>query len=1128
MSRMADTLFGLIPVDSTGQQWIVRDLQLVNWGGYDGGPHRVRFASSATLLSGTSGSGKSTMLDAYIALLMPHTTPFNGASNGGVVGRPRGKDQRNVISYARGKLDESRHEGVVRERVLRGDGEDTWSAVAMTWADQAGELFTALRAYYVPAGAQRTEDILSVRAIVPDAFDLAALEPAARQRLSRGALTALGLTHFDTDKEFTARLYSTLGIGAAGGGAKAVGLLARIQAGQQITTVDALYKAMVLEEPETLAVADEAVDHFDDLTSTREQMLTARRQVQVLAPIRDQRAGIDAATDRLVTIDAVGSVSHAGSVAERWHDERRRELLVALEAATRRRHKDAERRHIEARAQHAAAAEELDRARKELWAAGGKDVDTAETALVAARTRSAETERARRRLDEDLELLGARVRTAADFERQLTASRQALATAEEHRKAGRDRLYAAHDRQRRARAELDRLTAERDGLGRRRGNIPENLHQARVALAHGAGMTPEELPFVAELVEVRTEHEPWREAFNLALGGFATTLLVDEERLGAFRSVIDGVVIRERLHYDGVPTGLPDDVARDPRTMAGRLDIKPGPFAGWLAGRLADAFSHVCVERADELGRHRRALTRAGQASDGHRGAHGGHGRTNLLGFTNARRLAQLDNELAAAEAELVAATEALLGAELAADASDERLAAHRRMVDVAWDRVDTDAAAAEVERCEAQLAELTAGDVDLAALRRRVTTFDGRASAMHAELTRAADAERRAAQDWERAADEGDAVQRRIDGSQSVLGAEPAAYLDGLLAGALTTAGAPPREGAGFRDALPEDPHEALTAFDGAARTLDRARAAERERAETAVRTGTDALQQVFERFLDLWPDPNLGTDPQAAYADFERILTALETQKLHELEQRWLASLTRLSGNDLTDLDRAIGRALREIRERIEPVNAILAGLPFADDQHRLRIDLQEIRSAVVQRFRRDLRQVRELLAGDAAEGELEARYARMRSVIDRVRRTSPDFAELVDVRRHVRVSAEKIDLDGRHVALYDHIGEKSGGESQELVAFIVGAALRYQLGDASADRPRYAPVLLDEALIKADARFAGRAVGAWRGLGFQLIIAAPLDKVSALEPHVDAVYEIVKTADGRSRALALVPVP
>jgi uncharacterized protein YPO0396 len=143
-------------------------------------------------------------------------------------------------------------------------------------------------------------------------------------------------------------------------------------------------------------------------------------------------------------------------------------------------------------------------------------------------------------------------------------------------------------------------------------------------------------------------------------------------------------------------------------------------------------------------------------------------------------------------------------------------------------------------------------------------------------------------------------------------------------------------------------------------------------------------------------------------------------------------------------------------------------------------------------------------------------------MSRLIGRLRRTAPDFAELVDVRNHVRVSAERIHATtGRHVALYDHIGEKSGGESQELIAFIVGAALRYQLGDAGAERPRYAPVFLDEALIKADAHFTKRAIGAWRGLGFQLIIGAPNDKYSAIEPHVDVEYDILKDTHGRSWA-------
>ena len=89
-------------------------------------------------------------------------------------------------------------------------------------------------------------------------------------------------------------------------------------------------------------------------------------------------------------------------------------------------------------------------------------------------------------------------------------------------------------------------------------------------------------------------------------------------------------------------------------------------------------------------------------------------------------------------------------------------------------------------------------------------------------------------------------------------------------------------------------------------------------------------------------------------------------------------------------------------------------------------------------------------------------------------------------------------------------------------------MGAALRYQLGDAGAERPRYAPVFMDEALIKADAHFTKRAIGAWRGLGFQLVIGAPNDKYSAIEPHVDVEYDILKDTRGRSWARPKVGLP
>ncbi|WP_250444677.1 ATP-binding protein [Actinotalea sp. C106] len=1108
---MVDTLFGLIPAASAGQQWVAGDLQLVNWGGYDG-HHRVRLAPTATLLSGGSGSGKSTLMDAYIALLMPHTTPFNGASNGGVVGRPRGKDQRNILSYARGKIDESRTADGTEQRVLRGDGRDTWSAIAMTWVDQSGNLLTGVRAWYVPSAARSLEDVVAVRATCAGPFDLRELEGPATRRLGRAALTEAGLTCFDTDREFTARLHSTLGIGASSDGTKAVALLGRIQAGQQITTVDALYKAMVLEEPDTFATADAVVEQFDTLSRTRDQMVTARQQVKALEPIRDHRAEIDAAQERLDVIDAVGSFDDGTSPAALWRHQSRLGLLRAVEQDLQHQHHEAQRLAAETAARIDAARAELDGVRETLWSSGGDRLATAQRELSSVGARLEETRRARTRLDQQLAVLGVEVASEADLVETVARARRALQDAEA-KDAARQALFEAMARKKSAADELRELQTERTAVARRRDNIPGDLHAARAALAAAAGLGVEDLPFVAELVEVRTEHEPWREAFNLALGGFATLLLIDVTHLQAFRKAIDTVPTARRIRFQGVVTGMNDDVGLDARTLPGRLDYRGGPFTGWLRGELATRFAFVCVDTPGELSQHSKALTRAGQVSEGSRGAHGGQGRANLLGFTNSRRLALLDEQQARTEAELALAEEAVTEAAARLDGHDEQMLAHRALTELTWDQVDVASVEAEQSRWAQVVQDVTSGNPEVTRLQRRAAELETSVRALTEELGRTKGAVADLGERWAATSDEVDGAQHALDVAQeagTTVGAEQRSYLDGLLGGGGQPA--PDQEGAA--------PGSALAVFDGVVARAGETLTADRRSAQHSIDTAQESLRRIFETFVERWPDPNLGSDPDGSYPDFARILEDLGTSGLHELEAEWRRSLLRLSGNDLTDLHSALSRSVREIKERIGPVNEILADLPFADDEHRLRIDARDTQSTVVARFRKELRDLREALSTEATDVERERRYLRMAKVIDRIRRTAPDYADLVDVRRHVRLSAEKVDLEGRHVALYDHIGEKSGGESQELVAFIVGAALRYQLGDAGAERPRYAPVFLDEALIKADARFTGRAIGAWRGLGFQLVIGAPNDKFGALEPHVDLKYVVLKDGTGRSR--------
>ncbi len=579
---MLDTLFGLIPAASRGQQWVADELQLVNWGGYDGA-HRVRFSPTATLLCGGSGSGKSTLMDAYVALMMPHTTPFNGASNGAVVGRPRGQEQRNILSYGRGKTDETRTEDGTKLTVLRGDGTDTWSAISMTWLDHDGSRFTAVRAWYIPAAARVLEDTVRVRATVNGPFDLSSLEAAAALRLTDAAVKSVGLDTVATDREFSARLHTVLGIGAAGAGAKAMSLLARIQAGQQITTVDDLYKRMVLEEPETLATADAVVAHFDGLEGTRSRMLTAQQQVRALEPIRSARARIEEAAERLRLLDDIGRFTEPDSLATLWRASRRLDLLRDVEAEL-----QAGTRAADAAVREKQTlAEAADLAREGLGevlrAAGGDRLETAHRELRGLENRLTSVGREREKLDAALEVLQVEVGSAREFEALSRRAREASADADA-KETLREAYAAAVGARNALAARVTDLEAERREAEGRDDNIPDRLRRSRELLARAAGLATGDLPFVGELIEVRTEFEPWREAFNLALGGFATTLLIDVALLPAFRAAIDSVHTADRLRYEGVHTGLPQAGAQRPAHPSRPARLQEHALHGLAAG----------------------------------------------------------------------------------------------------------------------------------------------------------------------------------------------------------------------------------------------------------------------------------------------------------------------------------------------------------------------------------------------------------------------------------------------------------------------------------------------------------------------------------------------------------------
>jgi uncharacterized protein YPO0396 len=1099
-------------------QWTAEQLQLINWGGFHG-YNRIPLDADSTLISGGSGTGKSTMMDSYIALLMPHTVPFNGASNA-AKGRARSEDQRSILSYMRGKTDtvEDRETGETKDHVLRGDGISVASCIAVTFRSESGARFTAARLMFAKATAVRDTEVVKKWVTIPDRLDLESVYEFAAQQFPTIPMKTRypGMQSYDSYDSYAHALFISLSIGSRGEGENALKLLSRIQSGQQEPTVDDLYKKLVLEPPATYDEAKKVVAHFDDLSQLYEELRRDQDQIDTLSDIKSQYGTYQEAQIAAALIASLGHTKPSDTTFALWASTVQSETLSAeLEVLSTRQ---------TAAAQAAAGAEravqELEIRQTDLVDQirnnGGEALTRLEQELKELQAQHGRAENLWTDFVTRIALLDTVPESGEDFSIMQGLADETLATI--------DKAKAGLEQKRRdavtqggiLAAKIRELNADLTSLLERKGSrILRTLSERRDQLAHAAGLDRSDLPFIAELLDIHRDDEQWRTAAEAVMGGFARTVVLDRNLLDNFTNRIDKFPPQDRIHYQGVPLDMPDAAPAHPKTLAGKLIFKDGPFKGWLQKRVAELFDHECVDTPDELRNDgRRRVTPSGQERHRARGAHGVPQRRNyVIGFSNEELIAELQSEIA----DLTEQVGEHLGAERAASTEIDRLdglrRAHEEVLRTEWADIDVAAVAAKIESNERQQAQILAAENILAALRAQKADVDrdledARFRKVECVLAR-------------------NKINEAID-TLTPRQTSAAANRQRLIVigvGQVTDSHADVLAPL-LADAYTGDVNYLDTAIGKVRLRLSEQLTRHDERADTA-RT---AIEKAFRNFKSRWDNYDWGTDIES-YRDYCDHLDALESTGLAAHRDEFAQKVARWSGADLVELRRAFRNSKDNIQTRLDAVNRILEDIPFGAKKDRLQIKLKHHTNQLIKRFTAEMEEfasaATDMEADDLSTEQIDLRYRAIETFIkyllpaDRLPKgVLSTRDELLDVRRHVGIIAERVDKDTKDpLSTYNSLGGKSGGETQELMAFIVGAALRYQLGDESRARPRFAPVLLDEGFIKADSQFAGRAVEAWRKLGFQLIVGSVIDKVSAIEPYVSQILQVTKSPEGYS---------
>ncbi|MFJ2300642.1 ATP-binding protein [Oerskovia paurometabola] len=1091
-------------VNAAIPQWKVGQIQLVNWGGFDV-PATVDLDPHSTLLSGASGSGKSTLLDAYTAVMMPSDTPFNGASNE-TAGRARGAEQRTVVSYVRGQTDvNSNSDGDEVAHVLRGQKTDAWGGVAIVFVDDHGKKFTAARLYYVPATARLGSDVTMRMLTVDGHLVLRDVEPLARDGFAPQKLRALisGLSTHDTYQAFSARLFTRLGIGANGDGNKALELLAFVQAGAQFRTVDALYKQTVLERPGTYTKADKALVHFDHLADTYRTMQDEYRKASILRHIPEYWQKLTDARATLTTVDRLGHRLPGVTPMSVWAADREADLLVQAEASAYQQHKSTTAAHDDAELAAASADRIAEKAQQAYARAGGNELAELNRAIQQAEHDAATRLSALSRLTDDVAALltnSTDLSDRAHFDALRAHGEVDFADVDATRKQVGLKLQETAFRLRTMDGDLKTADADLQRLEATGSRIPARIDQMRAKACERAGLPVSKAPFLAELIGVNQDELAWQEAIEKVLGPAATRMLVPDELLDEFQRSVNDLRLGGELRFDGATAGMPEPSREASNTTAGKLDFAPSPYRGWVMRRVAsDTYNAICVDSPADLGRGGFRVTREGQVRRGRSGSLGRRPGDYVLGFSNEDLVEAAKDTVRGLQRDIADAKNLKDLLEQEYDCLDKKAVAHRILERATFDTIDVREARDREATARVQRDTILTGDSILSQLKSAADA----AKATYKKTVQAAallgERKQNSEDAWKRITERRDGLTTFQDAVASqraeVLTGDVGTYLDEQFL-AVCAGG---------------DPDD-LDAFGARIGQLRKSLTEAQSKAASAVARASEDIVAAFKQYLDQFDDPTLSPS-LSAYSDFARILEEINTRGLQEQREVWRAKVMKWSGEHLFLLHQEMSSAVADIEARLIPINDILRRLSFGPTDSRLQMRMRKVRRDEVSAFLKHLRTLSSGATVELDDHKMEARFKELESFMARLRsHKDPNFDpklsqrdDLLDVRKHVEVLAERQSKDGYAEATYTSLGSKSGGETQELIAFIVGSALRFRLGDDEGERPRFAPVFLDEGFIKADAQFASRAVNAWTGLGFQLVVGAPMDKYAALEPHM-----------------------
>lgn len=1095
-------------------------MEVWNWGTFNDKVYRMTPHGNNSLLTGANASGKSTLIDALLALLVPlQNKRFYNQSSGA-----EKKGNRTDITYFFGNYGQQQ-EGESGATSLKLRDKSARSVLLATFNNSDGRVVTLFQIRYYSGEELRTVYGMAHKHLtISQNFATFDSNGVWRKRMEKELNTGSSkriVEFFNGPKAYEEKMLLVFGMRSD----KALTLFNQIVGVKVLNDLDSFIRDNMLEERDAEEKYKELRENFQNLMDAKTSIEKTKEQIRQLESI-DRLA-----EDVLLIEKSIKELQSEKDIVSYWfavrtvklcqeHLERCKSELRQLDDTIKA--NNAEKGRLDETKSNLEVAINSDSVGQQI-----KDIEKEIQNLKERFEERKEKEEKYKTLIHKLELPQG-VDSSTFQSNKATAQKQKVALQELLDNELAERKRHLQNEKEDIEANIKSHVNTIKYLSEHNNNISGRVAEIRDEIIQHIGATADEIPFIGELIRLKDDEREWESAIERILHNFALRLIVPEKYYRKVNEYVNnhnlrGRIVYQRYNYDAALREFVNRHAQD-NSLLNKIEFKPNAqYIDWIEDILYSEFNYTCVDTLEDFNHiNEKAVTKEGLIK-AKGGKHEKDDRPEIsrrehyvLGWDNREKIAAIKKEYDNLCRQVTAKNKKIKELDNKRKETEERKETFSRLLDFEkFDDIDWQSYSIRINEKKEEKKQLESTNDRVKTLQellekvklriKDIETQNQNISRKQGMLDKdKKDTEERCSKNSNALAlmDSVDVDEFENNHSELLL--------------------------VGLEDI--EARHKSLqNDIDKKIREKQAEKSKKEDEAKSKIIKFKNPTEEITTKFRDWRSDVNSLPDSVEFISEYQNLLKKLNEEALPSFEKRFNKYLHETVINNIYTFRQFFKDWESLINKTINQLNSYLRDINFnVYPETYIQLESSKKRNVNINEFVQmlekaipNMREINSTIDGQRLHFEQHVLPLMQRLQDEKWRK------EVMDVRARFSYKAvEHYKADDQKRNTYESMGQLSGGEKAQLTYTILGSAIAYQFGltkhgcDSS-----FRFIAIDEAFRAQDEDKARYLISLCKQLHLQLLVVTPSDNIHIVENDISYVHYVERK--GNTSVLYNMPI-